>query len=98
MEEVGGDGFQPILKRKGREMKLETTFMSAMETLLTSFGSAFYNGTDAPRGTLGFFFLKVWSDSVPCKSSPGSRSNWDAGGEPHLSKGHQSHQSLRSHQ
>lgn len=56
MEEVGGDGFQPILKRKGREMKLETTFMSAMETLLTSSGSAFYNGTDAPRGTLGFFF------------------------------------------
>lgn len=56
MEEVGGDGFQPILKRKGRETKLETTFMSAMETLLTSSGSAFYNGTDAPRGTLGFFF------------------------------------------
>ncbi|OPJ88299.1 ubiquitin-conjugating enzyme E2 D2 [Patagioenas fasciata monilis] len=50
MEELGGDGFQPRLKRKGREMKLETTFMSAVETVLTSSGSASYNGATGMLG------------------------------------------------
>lgn len=54
-EEVGGDGFQPRLERKGKEMKLEAAFMRATETVLTSSGPAIYKGTDPPREILGFF-------------------------------------------
>lgn len=53
MGEVG-DGFQPRLGRKWREMKLEAAFVRAMETVLTSSGPAVYKGTDAPREILVF--------------------------------------------
>lgn len=53
--EVGGDGFQLRLERKGRELNLGAAIARAAETVLPSPGPAVWEGTDGPREILVSF-------------------------------------------